>query len=55
MAPNIDELKEIPSTSFIASYFSKKTIFITGVTGFVGKCLLEKLFRSCPGMDKSFS
>jgi FlaA1/EpsC-like NDP-sugar epimerase len=54
MAPNIGQPKSVTSTSAIASFFYKKIIFITGATGFVGKCLIEKLFRSCPGMNNSF-
>lgn len=32
----------------IPQFFRSKNIFITGVTGFMGKVLLEKLLRSCP-------
>ncbi|XP_058797227.1 fatty acyl-CoA reductase 1-like isoform X2 [Phymastichus coffea] len=35
------------SDSEITQFFANRTIFITGVTGFLGKCLLEKLLRSC--------
>lgn len=34
--------------SEIAKWYSRKNIFLTGATGFVGKCLIEKLLRSCP-------
>jgi hypothetical protein len=37
------------NTSAIAEYFKGKSIFITGATGFIGKQLVEKLVRSCPG------
>ena len=50
MAPNMSEVIHKDSTSAIATFFCNKTIFVTGATGFVGKCLLEKLARSCPGM-----
>lgn len=33
--------------SVIRKFYSGKTIFITGASGFVGKCLLEKLLRDC--------
>jgi fatty acyl-CoA reductase len=36
-------------TSGIAEFFKRKSIFITGATGFIGKQLVEKLVRSCPG------
>lgn len=32
----------------IPGFFSGKNVLITGVTGFLGKVLLEKLLRSCP-------
>ena len=28
-------------------FYKDKTIFITGASGFMGKCLLEKLLYSC--------
>ena len=33
--------------SEIQNFFTDKTILITGATGFLGKCLVEKLLRSC--------
>ena len=38
----------------VREYFTGKSIFITGVTGFVGKVLLEKLLRSCPEVGNIF-
>lgn len=35
------------STSSIRDFYDGKVIFMTGVTGFVGKFLLEKLLRCC--------
>jgi fatty acyl-CoA reductase len=35
--------------SVISMFFDAKSVFITGATGFVGKQILEKLLRSCPG------
>ena len=36
--------------SQVQEFYAGKTLFITGVTGFMGKCLLEKLLRSCPDL-----
>ncbi|GFT08952.1 fatty acyl-CoA reductase [Trichonephila clavipes] len=33
--------------SQVAEFFKDRCVFITGVSGFVGKVLLEKLLRSC--------
>ncbi|PSN29801.1 putative fatty acyl-CoA reductase [Blattella germanica] len=38
----------------IQEYYNGKSIFITGVTGFCGKMLLEKLLRSCPGIGNIY-
>ncbi|XP_052749061.1 putative fatty acyl-CoA reductase CG5065 [Galleria mellonella] len=42
-----------PSMS-VKEYYSNKTIFITGATGFMGKVLVEKLLRSCPEIKKIY-
>ncbi|XP_075693909.1 fatty acyl-CoA reductase 1 isoform X3 [Rhinoderma darwinii] len=34
----------------IPDFYRGKTVLITGATGFMGKVLLEKLLRSCPGI-----
>ena len=38
----------------VAEYYSGKSVFITGGTGFIGKVLIEKLLRSCPNCDKVY-
>ncbi|KAJ0182890.1 hypothetical protein K1T71_000866 [Dendrolimus kikuchii] len=43
------ELEAMPDR--IAESFTDQTILITGGTGFMGKVLLEKLLRKCPGID----
>lgn len=34
----------------IQEFYVGQSIFITGGTGFMGKLLIEKLLRSCPGI-----
>lgn len=41
-------------SSNVSEFYNGKTIFITGGTGFMGKVLLEKLLRACPGVFKIF-
>lgn len=38
----------------IPEYFSGKSVFITGGTGFMGKVLIEKLLRSCSGIERIY-
>lgn len=40
--------------SDIQAFYENKSIFITGCTGFLGKVLLEKLLRSCPGIESIY-
>lgn len=43
-----------PPTTGIADYFRGKDVFITGATGFLGKVVVEKLLRCCPGVGKLY-
>ncbi|KAG8194839.1 hypothetical protein JTE90_017275 [Oedothorax gibbosus] len=45
----MDHLVDMPT---IPEVFNGKKVLITGATGFVGKVLLEKLLRSCPGISE---
>lgn len=36
--------------SSIPDFYSGKNVLVTGGTGFIGKVLIEKLLRSCPGV-----
>lgn len=38
----------------IPDFYNGRSVFISGVTGFMGKVLLEKLLRSCPGIKRIF-
>jgi fatty acyl-CoA reductase len=56
--PRVSNLKfssnDFESTSVISSFYVDRSVFITGATGFMGKVLIEKLLRSCPGIDKLY-
>ncbi|XP_014472229.1 PREDICTED: fatty acyl-CoA reductase 1-like [Dinoponera quadriceps] len=45
---------KMDSALSIPAFYSGKSIFITGATGFLGKCLIEKLLRSCPDIGEIF-
>ena len=49
-----DEAEINVPASQIVSFYDKKTILITGATGFLGKVLIEKLLRSCYGINKIY-
>jgi alcohol-forming fatty acyl-CoA reductase len=42
-----DFSRDLPS---IPEFYSDQEIFVTGGSGFMGKVLIEKLLRSCPGI-----
>ncbi|XP_070505242.1 putative fatty acyl-CoA reductase CG5065 [Chironomus tepperi] len=45
--------KTIPNIS-IPEFYNGKSVFVTGGMGFVGKVLVEKLLRSCPGIENIY-
>lgn len=50
-----EETPSMPSSSdwpSISQFYSKRDVFMTGATGFLGKCLLEKLIRSIPDLGR---
>ena len=38
----------------VSRFYDGKSVFLTGGTGFIGKVILEKLLRACPGVVKIF-
>jgi fatty acyl-CoA reductase len=38
----------------VTEFYRDRCIFVTGATGFVGKVLIEKLLRSCRGIDQIY-
>ena len=46
-----DSILEQSNLSPIQQFYNGQSIFITGGTGFVGKLLIEKLLRECPGIS----
>ncbi|KAJ8917331.1 hypothetical protein NQ315_002353, partial [Exocentrus adspersus] len=38
----------------VSEFYENSKIFITGATGFLGKALVEKLLRSCDGLDSIY-
>lgn len=38
----------------IPEFYKGRSVFITGATGFMGKVLVEKLLRSCPGIERIY-
>jgi|SRR5580765_1188180 len=44
----IDPAKSIPL------FYTGQSIFLTGVTGFLGKVYIEKILRSCPDVQEIF-
>jgi alcohol-forming fatty acyl-CoA reductase len=53
---NFEDFKCNPliKTKSIKEYFDNSHIFITGATGFLGKVLIEKLLRTCDGIEKIY-
>lgn len=41
-------------SSHVTNFYNGKSVFITGGTGFVGVCLIEKLLRCCPDIKSIY-
>lgn len=52
LTENSSPINEIPIALLtpIQKFYYGQSIFITGGTGFMGKLLIEKLLRTCPGV-----
>lgn len=48
------QTEEDGGPSEIQEFYSGKTVFVTGVTGFLGKLLVEKLLRGCPQIRRIY-
>ncbi|XP_059046784.1 putative fatty acyl-CoA reductase CG5065 [Achroia grisella] len=46
--------RDMTNAPTITDYYTGKTIFITGGSGFMGKALIEKLLYSCSGVDRIY-
>lgn len=51
---NMKESIGLDSYISVPEFYHGRSIFITGGTGFMGKVLVEKLLRSCPGIKSIF-
>jgi fatty acyl-CoA reductase len=38
----------------IVEFYENRSVFITGATGFMGKVLVEKILRCCPGVERLY-
>jgi FlaA1/EpsC-like NDP-sugar epimerase len=45
---------ELSKEKSIKKFYEGSEVFITGGSGFIGKVLVEKLLRSCSGVDKIY-
>ena len=50
--PKVDNDSPLKGTLQIKEFYAGKTIFMTGITGFLGKVVFEKLLRSCSDFKK---
>uniref|UniRef100_T1ITA3 Fatty acyl-CoA reductase n=1 Tax=Strigamia maritima TaxID=126957 RepID=T1ITA3_STRMM len=46
--------RKMANGSSLSNFYSARSVFITGATGFMGKVLVEKLLRSCPDIKNIY-
>lgn len=53
---NFEDFSKNPNikTRCIKEFFDNCNVFVTGSTGFLGKVLIEKLLRTCDGIEKIY-
>lgn len=47
-------MSDSPNLTPIQRFYAGQSVFITGGTGFLGRLLIEKLLRSCPGISNIY-
>ena len=50
----VDRMASVSTQSSIREFYENKSVFITGVTGFLGKGILIKLLKSCPNVARVY-
>ncbi|XP_071440926.1 putative fatty acyl-CoA reductase CG5065 [Hetaerina americana] len=53
-AEGVPEISTAAMNSPICNFFDGRSVLMTGATGFLGKALMMKLLKSCPGLKKIY-